>query len=92
MASSEKREQMVFTHTEEVDIPHNHHLVILDGSERGLQALAAKITGMPATSARRKGWFARAIVDPLRNMMGAESRKQQDPLMLPPAVVGGEHA
>lgn len=69
--------------------------VILDESctyTQELQALAAKITGMPAMSARRKGWFARAVVDPLRNMMGAESRKQQDPLMLPPAVVGGEHA
>ena len=57
-----------------------------------LQALAAKMTGMPATSARRKGWFARAIVDPLKSMMGGESRREKDPLMLPPAVVGGEHA
>lgn len=69
--------------------------VILDEScayTQELQSLAAKITGVPAASARNKGWFSRAIVDPLRNMMGAESRKKQDPLMLPPAVVGGEHA
>ena len=57
-----------------------------------LQALAAKITGMPASSARRKGWFSRAIVDPLKSMMGGEARRDKDPLMLPPAVVGGEHA
>jgi pilus assembly protein CpaE len=69
--------------------------VILDESctyTLELQSLAAKITGMPATSARRKGWFSRAIVDPLKNMMGGESRREKDPLMLPPAVVGGEHA
>jgi hypothetical protein len=78
-----------------IDSINSGRPVILDESctyTLELQALAAKMTGLPATSARRKGWFSRAIVDPLKNMMGGESRRAKDPLMLPPAVVGGEHA
>ena len=68
--------------------------VILDDASHythELQALAAKMTGLPSSAARRKGWFSRAIVDPLKTFLGTESR-EEDPLMLPPAVVGGERA
>lgn len=37
MASSKKREQMVFAHTKEVDILHNHHLVILDWKQGAIE-------------------------------------------------------
>ncbi|HUP01719.1 MAG TPA: AAA family ATPase [Gemmatimonadota bacterium] len=68
--------------------------VILDDSSRythELQALAAKMTGLPGAVARRKGWFSRTIVDPLKSFLGNETRTDE-PLMLPPAVVGGERA
>lgn len=69
--------------------------VILDDSSQytqELQALAAKMTGLSGVGTRRKGWFSRAIVDPLRSFLGTETR-DEDPLMLPPAVsVGGERA
>lgn len=69
--------------------------VILDDNStytQELQALAAKITGLPGATSRKKGWFSRTVVDRLRNFLGTETR-DADPLMLPPAVsVGGEHA
>jgi pilus assembly protein CpaE len=68
--------------------------VILDDSSpytHELQALAAKMTGLPSTDAHRKGWFARKVVDPLKTFLGAEA-DEEDTLMLPPAVVGGERA
>ncbi len=68
--------------------------VILDDSSpytHELEALAAKMTGLPSTSAHRKGWFARKVVDPLKTFLGSEA-DEEDTLMLPPAVVGGERA
>ena len=68
--------------------------VILDDSSpytHELQALAAKMTGLPSESAHHKGWFARKVVDPLKSFLGSEA-DEEDTLMLPPAVVGGEHA
>ena len=68
--------------------------VILDDSSpytHELQALAAKMTGLPSADAHRKGWFARKVVDPLKTFLGSEA-DGEDALMLPPAVVGGERA
>ncbi|CAN5269556.1 hypothetical protein BH18GEM1_BH18GEM1_04670 [soil metagenome] len=69
--------------------------VILDDSSQytqELQALAAKITGLPGSTTRRKGWFSRTVVDRLRTFLGTETREER-PLMLPPAIsVGGERA
>jgi pilus assembly protein CpaE len=68
--------------------------VILDDSSpytHELEALAAKMTGLPSTSSQRKGWFSRKVVDPLKTFLGTEA-DEEEALMLPPAVVGGERA
>lgn len=68
--------------------------VILDDSSpytHELEALAAKMTGLPSTSSHRRGWFARKVVDPLKSFLGSEA-DEEEALMLPPAVVGGERA
>ncbi len=68
--------------------------VILDDSSpytHELEALAAKMTGLPSTSSHRKGWFSRKVVDPLKSFLGSEA-DEEEALMLPPAVVGGERA
>jgi pilus assembly protein CpaE len=68
--------------------------VILDDSSpytHELEALAAKMTGLPSASSHRKGWFSRKVVDPLKSFLGSEA-DEEDTLMLPPAVVGGERA
>ncbi len=68
--------------------------VILDDSSpytHELEALAAKMTGLPSTSSHRKGWFSRKVVDPLKTFLGSEA-DEEEALMLPPAVVGGERA
>jgi pilus assembly protein CpaE len=68
--------------------------VILDDSSpytHELEALAAKMTGLPSASSHRKGWFSRKVVDPLKSFLGSEA-DEEEALMLPPAVVGGERA
>lgn len=66
--------------------------VILDDSSHythELEALAAKITGLPGAAQRKKSWFSRRFVDPLKTLLGSE-KPADDPLMLPPAMAGGE--
>ncbi|MEJ2151687.1 MAG: AAA family ATPase [Gemmatimonadota bacterium] len=68
--------------------------VILDDASpytHELEALAAKMTGLPSASSHRKGWFSRKVVDPLKSFLGSEA-DEEEALMLPPAVVGGERA
>lgn len=69
------------------------HPVILDDSSRythELEALTAKITGLPGAMPRRRGWFSRTV-DRVKDMVGTEGQGEET-LMLPPAVAGGEGA
>ncbi len=54
-----------------------------------LEALGAKILGLPSQQQKKRGWLSRAA-DKFKNLVGSEAA--EDPLMLPPAVVGGERA
>lgn len=54
-----------------------------------LQALGAKIAGLPGVVGNRRGWLSRSV-DRVRNFLGLEE-DGDDALMLPPAaVVGGD--
>jgi pilus assembly protein CpaE len=67
--------------------------VILDDRNayaQELEALGAKITGLPGAVTRRKGLLTRSM-ERVRTFLGAEA-EGDDPLMLPPAVAGGEQA
>jgi pilus assembly protein CpaE len=70
------------------------HPVILNAHSlyaRELEALGAKITGLPGAASHRRAGIARRLVDRVKNLLGTESTAG-DALMLPPAVVGGESA
>lgn len=54
-----------------------------------LQALGAKIAGLPGQVSKRHGWLSRSV-DRVRNMLGLEEESEDDALMLPPAMAGGE--
>jgi pilus assembly protein CpaE len=53
-----------------------------------LQALGAKMVGLPGAAQRKRGWLTRAT-DRVKNMLGIEERLN-DSYLLPPAVVGGD--
>lgn len=55
-----------------------------------LQALGAKIAGLPGAVSRKRGWLSRSV-DRVKSMLGLDE-EAEDALMLPPAVVGGESA
>lgn len=54
-----------------------------------LQALGAKIAGVPGAVPRKRGWLARAT-DRVKDMLGLEHEMDDAFLLPPPAVVGGE--
>lgn len=55
-----------------------------------LQALGAKIAGLPGAIPKRRGWLSRSV-DRVKNMLGMDETID-DAYLLPPAMVGGEHA
>ncbi|MCA1670880.1 MAG: AAA family ATPase [Actinobacteria bacterium] len=62
--------------------------VILDSGcayAHELEALGAKITGLPGGTPQRRGWFARTFSERFRSLLGGSSRPQE-PLMLPPSA------
>lgn len=66
--------------------------VILDDKcaySEELQALGAKIAGLPGAVSRKRGWLSRAT-DRVKNMLGMEEQLDDAYLLPPPAVVGGE--
>lgn len=70
------------------------HPVILDegcGYARELEALGAKITGLPGAEVSKKGWFGSRVVDRLKDFLGGEETSG-DPLMLPGAAAMGSAA
>ncbi len=56
---------------------------------RELEALGARITGLPGSVPKKRGWLARTV-ERMKGMLGAEDERADDPLMLPPPVLGGE--
>lgn len=58
---------------------------------RELEALGARITGLPGSVPRKRGWLARTM-ERMKGMLGTEDERADDPLMLPPPVMGGERA
>jgi septum formation inhibitor-activating ATPase MinD len=58
---------------------------------RELEALGARITGLPGSVPRKRGWLARTM-ERMKGMLGTEEERADDPLMLPPPVMGGGHA
>ena len=70
------------------------HPVILNHKSlysRELEALGAKITGLPGAVPGRSGGLARRLLDRVKGLMGTETAEHRG-LMLPPAVAGGESA
>jgi len=68
-------------------------VILMDGCDyaRELEALGARITGLPGSVPKKRGWLARTM-ERMRGMMGTEEERADDPLMLPPPVMGGERA
>jgi pilus assembly protein CpaE len=58
---------------------------------RELEALGARITGLPGSVPKKRGWLARTM-ERMKGMLGTEEERADDPLMLPPPVMGGERA
>jgi Flp pilus assembly CpaE family ATPase len=58
---------------------------------RELEALGARITGLPGSVPKKRGWLARTM-ERMKGMLGAEEEGADEPLMLPPPVMGGERA
>ena len=56
---------------------------------REMEALGARITGLPGSVPKKRGWLARTV-ERMKGMLGAEEEGADDPLMLPPPVLGGE--
>ncbi|MDX1623554.1 MAG: AAA family ATPase [Gemmatimonadota bacterium] len=54
-----------------------------------LQALGAKIAGLPGAVPQKRGWLSRSV-DRVRTMLGLEEDESEESLMLPPAYAGGE--
>ncbi|MBW3660050.1 MAG: AAA family ATPase [Gemmatimonadetes bacterium] len=54
-----------------------------------LQALGAKIAGVPGAVPRKRGWLARSV-DRMKTMLGMDQEIEDAFLLPPPAVVGGE--
>ena len=67
------------------------HPVILNNHclyARELEALGAKITGLPGAVSPRRAGIARRLVDRVKSLLGTESTAGES-LMLPPPVMGG---